>query len=246
MRTRANRRLVADAASTTFVESVAVPPRSASAAAATVVEWLRGLQSAEALFVSDERQRIVAWSPAAERLLGHRAAEVIGRRCYEVMAGTEPDGHPVCRRDCRVVRNARRRRPTESYEIVARTSEDDRILVSSSIVLAPDDDGAPSYLLHMVRPVSGNSRSSALPGSASGRLEATVPPDAVPPVPRPLSRREFEVLRLMAMGLGTREIAERLTISPLTARNHIQNIERKLGARSRVEAVVFAAHHGLL
>lgn len=215
--------------------------------------WLSGLQSAEGLFVSDTRQRIVAWSASAERLLGRPAAEVLGRRCYEVVAGTEPDGHPVCRRDCRVVRNARRRRTTESYEIVARTKGDERVVLCSSIILAPDESGAPAYLVHLLRPAgdllrpAGEPASArALPGSAGRRLGGAISPSAVPPVPRPLSRREFEVLRLLAAGLTTREIAERLTISPLTARNHITNIERKLGARSRVEAIVLAAHHELL
>lgn len=207
--------------------------------------WLARFQSAEALFVSDARQRIVAWSPQAERLLGRAASEVVGRRCYEVIAGTEPDGHPVCRRDCRVVRNARRRRTTESYEIVARTAADERVVLSSSIILAPDESGAPGYLLHLLRPAS-HAPARPLPDSAGRRLGSAIPAAAVPPVPRPLSRREFEVLRLLAAGLRTREIAERLTISPLTARNHVANIERKLGARSRLEAVVLAAHHGLL
>lgn len=208
--------------------------------------WLAGLQSAEALFVSDARQRIVAWSPSAERLFGRPASEVLGRRCYEVVAGTEPDGHPVCRRDCRVVRNARRRRTTESYEIVARTSGDERIALSSSIILAADEAGLPSYLVHLLRPADQPAAARALSASTGRRLAGAVPAAGVPPVPEPLSRREFEVLRLLAAGLTTREIAERLTISPLTARNHVANLERKLGARSRLEAVVLAAHHGLL
>lgn len=208
--------------------------------------WLAALQSAEALFVADARQRIVAWSPSAERLFGRSASEVLGRRCYEVVAGTEPDGHPVCRRDCRVVRNARRRRVTETYEIVAQASGDERVALSSSIVLAPDESGAPPYLVHLLRPIGGSGPARALSKQAGRRLGTAIPATGVPPVPQPLSRREFEVLRLLAAGLGTREIADRLTISPLTARNHIANIERKLGARSRLEAVVLAAHHELL
>lgn len=222
------------------------PSRAPAGPPPALAAWLSGLQSAEGLFVSDTRQRIVAWSASAERLLGRRASEVLGRRCYEVVAGTEPDGHPVCRRDCRVVRNARRRRTTESYEIVARTTGDERVVLCSSIILAPDESGAPAYLVHLLRPAGERASARALSASAGRRLGGAIPPTAVPPVPRPLSRREFEVLRLLAAGLTTREIAERLTISPLTARNHITNIERKLGARSRVEAIVLAAHHELL
>jgi PAS domain S-box-containing protein len=61
-------------------------------AVSPVLRWLRDLRSTDAIFVSDGRQRVVAWSAEAERLLGHRAEEVVGRPCYQVMAGTEPNG----------------------------------------------------------------------------------------------------------------------------------------------------------
>lgn len=59
------------------------------------LRWIRALRSADGMFVTDERQRIVHWSDSAEGLLGRTAAEVVGRPCYEVMAGTEPSGHSV-------------------------------------------------------------------------------------------------------------------------------------------------------
>jgi DNA-binding NarL/FixJ family response regulator len=55
-----------------------------------------------------------------------------------------------------------------------------------------------------------------------------------------LSRRELEVLRLLAEGLGQAEIAERLVISPKTVSTHIERILAKLGAHSRAEAVALA------
>jgi len=51
-----------------------------------------------------------------------------------------------------------------------------------------------------------------------------------------LTEREQEVLRLVARGGRDREIAEQLCIADSTARKHVQNILRKLGARNRVEA----------
>jgi DNA-binding CsgD family transcriptional regulator/tetratricopeptide (TPR) repeat protein len=55
-----------------------------------------------------------------------------------------------------------------------------------------------------------------------------------------LSRRELEVLRLVAEGLSNAEIATRLFISTKTAGNHVSNILTKLGLRSRTEAAAFA------
>jgi DNA-binding CsgD family transcriptional regulator len=58
-----------------------------------------------------------------------------------------------------------------------------------------------------------------------------------------LTDRELEVLRLVARGLTNAEIAERLFISIKTAGHHVSNILTKVGARSRTEAVAFAALH---
>lgn len=63
--------------------------------------------------------------------------------------------------------------------------------------------------------------------------------------PSGLSRREREVLQLVAAGLSDREIAESLSISKRTASDHVGHILRKLGARSRTDAAAFAVRHGL-
>jgi DNA-binding CsgD family transcriptional regulator len=61
-----------------------------------------------------------------------------------------------------------------------------------------------------------------------------------------LTRREVEVLRLVALGLTNREVATTLFISEKTAGVHVSNILRKLDLRSRVEAGAFAYRLGLL
>ena len=61
-----------------------------------------------------------------------------------------------------------------------------------------------------------------------------------------LTLREREVLRLVAQGLSTADMARRLFVSPNTVRNHVQSVLVKLGAHSKLEALVIATRGGLL
>ncbi len=61
-----------------------------------------------------------------------------------------------------------------------------------------------------------------------------------------LTKREIEVLRLIASGKSNREIAGELVISERTVARHVQNIFAKLRLSSRAAASVFASEHGLL
>ena len=61
-----------------------------------------------------------------------------------------------------------------------------------------------------------------------------------------LSEREREVLRLVADGLPTKQIAASLSISERTVKFHVNSIFHKLGADNRAQAVALAAHRGLL
>jgi len=61
-----------------------------------------------------------------------------------------------------------------------------------------------------------------------------------------LTRREFEVLRLVAQGLSNPAIAERLVLSEHTVHRHLANILSKLGLPSRAAASAWGARHGLV
>jgi two-component system nitrate/nitrite response regulator NarL len=61
-----------------------------------------------------------------------------------------------------------------------------------------------------------------------------------------LTRREREVLSLLAQGGDNDAIAQALVISPQTARTHIQNVLGKLGVHSRLEAAAFARRNDLM
>ena len=66
------------------------------------------------------------------------------------------------------------------------------------------------------------------------------------PADQILTPREIEVLRMIAAGLGNKEIASKLTISDHTVKFHISSIFAKLGASSRTEAVTLGIRRGLI
>jgi PAS domain S-box-containing protein len=70
-------------------------------------------------------------------------------------------------------------------------------------------------------------------------------PIRVLPDPR-LTPRQREILNLIAAGLSTPEVAQELTLSPETVRNHLRNAFKELRAHTRVEAILAAQRLGLL
>jgi DNA-binding NarL/FixJ family response regulator len=85
-----------------------------------------------------------------------------------------------------------------------------------------------------------------------GTAQETIPPSGSQPykppgrLPHSLTKRELEVLRLLAQGQTNQEIAQGLVVSPLTVKTHVQRIIGKLGVSDRTQAAVRAAELGLL
>ena len=69
---------------------------------------------------------------------------------------------------------------------------------------------------------------------------------ASPVEPSPLTRREEEILQLIADGYSTSEVASRLFISGKTVKNHLASIYAKLDARDRTQAVLSAVRIGII
>ena len=109
-------------------------------------------------------------------------------------------------------------------------------------------DTIPTELLRAVRVVAQGD--ALLAPSVTRRLIAEVVARAPSPRPVPgigeLTAREREVLELVATGLSNDEIAERLVISPATAKTHVSRVMSKLEARDRAQLVVFAYQGGVV
>jgi pimeloyl-ACP methyl ester carboxylesterase/DNA-binding CsgD family transcriptional regulator len=84
------------------------------------------------------------------------------------------------------------------------------------------------------------------PKPPTRREPETKPAGADDPRAGDLTRRETEVLGLIAKGLSDREIAERLVLSPHTVHRHVANVRTKLGLPTRAAAVAAAAKRNLL
>jgi len=80
----------------------------------------------------------------------------------------------------------------------------------------------------------------------SERVIATAAPATVPREGTALTPRELDVLRLVARGLGNKEIAAELDLSAHTVKYHLASVLAKLGVRSRTEAVSRGIRTGLL
>jgi two-component system nitrate/nitrite response regulator NarL len=65
-------------------------------------------------------------------------------------------------------------------------------------------------------------------------------------LPSDLTPRQREILALLAQGLGTRQIAARLWLSPATVRNHVGSLMSALGVHSRLQALAEARRRGLI
>ncbi|WP_053202238.1 response regulator [Jiangella muralis] len=109
-------------------------------------------------------------------------------------------------------------------------------------------DTEPMELIHAVRVVA---RGDALIApSVTRRLISEIAGRAAKPMPNSrlnaLTEREREVLELVAAGLSNDEIADRLVLSPATAKTHVSRILTKLDSRDRAQLVVLAYEAGLV
>jgi PAS domain S-box-containing protein len=217
---------------------------------AAVVPLFGALEhSPDPVFATDRHNRIVFWNSSAEHLFGYTADEAVGLGCAAMLQGCDSHGNRYCSDDCPITQLATRNETVRNFELRLVAKGGHPILADVSVlhfsVPAPDN-----FLLAHIVHRSARDGVEAPPAAA----EAAAPPRPVLVAvrgsedarARRLTDREVEVLAMLAAGNPTPEIAARLHISTVTARNHIQNILDKLEVHSKTEAVAFAFQKHLL
>lgn len=119
------------------------------------------------------------------------------------------------------------------------------VVVCSSTPVSPDDVNGPNFVSAVLprRSLTAEQLSAAVRAAAVG---LRVAPATSTQSGWHADGRYVEVLRLLAQGAGTHDIAESLSYSERTIKGLIQGIERELGARSRAHAVAEGIRRGLI
>jgi len=208
--------------------------------------------TSDSAFAVDQGGLIVAWNRAAQELFGLSAKETVGRACSGVLQGTDECG-PVCSKDCSVRQAVEKHHPVRNFDLQLRTKEGSK-WCNVSVLVAGDSTFASFYSIHIIRAVDTRKRLEMLvrdfvvnethlpPTEATALISST----RAAARETELTRRELEILRLLAKGTTTARIASALHISRTTVSNHIQHIHRKLNTHSQLEAVRRAERAGLL
>jgi PAS domain S-box-containing protein len=196
-------------------------------------------RAGDGAFVITGDGKIFLWNRVAERMLGYTAREVIGRPCCDVLVGRDGNNNRLCYRGCHVMSLVKMGDPVQSFDMQTRTKSGRPIWLNVSILTTTNGHGG-TVTIHLFRDVTATKELLRL---VQERLAA---PSGAPSRDGDLTRRELEILRLLATGVDTKTAAERLHLSRATVRNHVQNILGKLGVHSRLQAVAYATAHRLL
>jgi DNA-binding CsgD family transcriptional regulator len=176
---------------------------------------------------------VLAWSRAAERMFAVEAAEAVGRRCHEMVGGRDLFGNPFCSGRCACRQTAARGQAIRPFLLEIRDGRGCPFRVRATILITNGASGE-TELVHLLDAVTSHFPFPQNPLVGRELQKASrIGPEF-------LTRRELEVLRCLALGLGTREVGAELGIRVSTVRRHVANCLSKLGVHSRLEAIVMA------
>lgn len=203
-------------------------------------------RSGEAVFARDSSERIIFWSKKCEELLGLPARDVLGRHCHDVTCGRDAFGNIYCHHNCPIAFQARDRSdPVRRFWLRIATKNGPEWFDVRTFAI-PSYHAELSTIAHVLRKGGEETRPSPGWHAADAFRDPLRPVAAAGREPAVLTKREKEILRLLAQGKTTSEIARELFISPVTVRNHVGAVLSTLNVHSRVEAVALAFKHHLV
>jgi LuxR family maltose regulon positive regulatory protein len=174
-------------------------------------------------FAVDRQGSIVLWNDAAGEILGVESSMALGQKCWTLLAGKDIYGNRHCCEHCPIREMAFEHEPVRSFHCAFKTNGHGSKSFGISCVVIHDRPDH-EILLHICHPDSEKPQVSSEQLAESGPIET-------------LSKREHEILVMLADKVKTFEIAERLGISVRTVRTHIQHLMYKLHVHKRAEAV---------
>ena len=205
----------------------------------------------------DPHNQIVNWNAAAVELVGFSAGEVLGRNLQQVIQARDVHGNRLSSDHSALHEMVRIGDTPKSFEIAIITATGKMIRVAVTVVVVLGPEPTDYHLIYLMTQVHRRRRAD----EAIDRLlaQTNIPGVTVPGTSAPsgaaqrgttqqphLTRRQLQVLLLLAEGKRSREVAEEMCISVHTVRTHIQGILRTLGAANRLEAVSRALHERII
>jgi DNA-binding CsgD family transcriptional regulator len=200
----------------------------------------------------DRNDRIVYWNVGAEKILGWKPDEVLGKACYDVLAGRDVFGNVYCAHDCGAVKTAEDGENPNPFILDVRKKAAGTVKIVVRTVALPETGPRFSCLMHFIEAEGESSEallkalreSVAEPPEAGGARPGPVAAPEPAISVSPLTTREREIVLLLSNGYAALNIAAKLNLSHATVRNHIQNVLRKLDVHSQVEAVALSFRRG--
>ena len=183
----------------------------------------------EAAFAVNRDGVIVLWNSEAEKLFGFTAAEALKQRCWKLLDGKDVHHNQYCCEYCPLREMVSKHESVHGFELRLKTAFEGRKKFPLSYLEIFDQPGN-GLLLHICHPPD-ETRDSRHNGQNTDSIPSNHQRNL-------LTRRELEVLTLLAEGQTSQEIASSLCISHATVRNHVQHTLHKLHVHNRLEAVV--------
>lgn len=196
----------------------------------------------DAVFGTDKNRRVRFWNNGCKNLLGLSAQQAIGRTCAELLCGEDLQGNNICGPECPIAKFSDAQSPNHDFDLILKSRESKTVMVNVGSYYTSRSDQKNRddvCVFHSMRPVDCHQLIQRLSNNSCSSEQDTKKIHK-------LSKREYELLRLLSKGLVNKNIAHQLDISLATVRNHVKNIYAKLEVHNRAEAISYAMQHRMI